>query len=77
MKPEQLPTVGQWFTDNIGLLISMIFGFTAIVYIVWTLLDKEKKTGFWKKFLTSLVIGFFITVLFFVYKVVLIGLERL
>lgn len=77
MKPEQLPTVGQWFLDNIGLLSLMIFGFTALIYFVWTFLDKDKKTGFWTKFLTSLVAGFFITVIYFVYKVVIIGLEKL
>ena len=77
MKPEQLPTVGQWFLDNIGLLFLMIFGFTALIFVVWTFFDKEKKTGFWTKFLTSLVAGFFITVIYFVYKVVMMGLERL
>lgn len=77
MSPEKLPTAGQWFTDNIGLLIFLIFFFTTIIYIVWTFLDKEKKAGFWRKFLISLVAGFFITVIYFVYKMVIIGLERL
>lgn len=55
----------------------MIIFFSALVFVVWTILDKEKKSGFWKKFLTSLTVGFFITTLFFVYKVVIIGLSRL
>ncbi|HIE59142.1 MAG TPA: hypothetical protein EYH43_04525 [Persephonella sp.] len=77
LNPEKLPTVGEWFSDNIGLLIGMIIFFSVLVFGVWTILDKEKKSGFWTKFLTSLTVGFFITTLFFVYKVVIIGLSRL
>lgn len=77
LNPEKLPTVGEWFSNNIGLLIGMIIFFSILVFVVWTILDKEKKSGFWKKFLTSLTVGFFITTLFFVYKVVIIGLSKL
>ncbi len=77
MSPENLPTAGQWFSENIGFLISMIIGFSIIIFIIWTFLDKEKKSGFWRKFLTSLTVGFFITVLYFIYKVVLIALEKM
>ena len=77
LNPERLPTVGEWFSDNILLLIGMIFTFSVLIFGIWTFLDKEKKTGFWTKFLVSLTAGFFITILFFVYKVVMMGLERL
>jgi hypothetical protein len=77
MKPEELPTVGQWFLDNIGFLFIMIVFFAGLIFVIWNFLDKEKKSGFWTKFLTSLVAGFFITIIYFVYKVVMIGLGKL
>ncbi len=77
LAPERLPTVGEWFSDNILLLIGMIITFSVLIFGVWTFLDKEKKTGFWTKFLVSLTAGFFLTILYFVYKFVMIGLERL
>jgi len=77
MSPKNLPTVGEWFTSNILFLLSMIFVWTILIFVVWTFLDKEKKASTKRKFFTSLIIGFFLTVLFFVYKVVMIGLERL
>ncbi len=77
LAPERLPTVGEWFSDNILLLIGMIITFSVLIFSVWTFLDKEKKTGFWTKFLVSLTAGFFLTILYFVYKFVMIGLERL
>jgi len=77
MNPDNLPTAGQWFSENIGFLIGMIVGFTLLIFIVWTFLDKEKKAGFWRKFLTSLTAGFFITVIYFIYKFVVIAFEKM
>ena len=77
LNPEKLPAVGEWFSNNIGFLFGMIIVVAIIIFAVWSFLDKEKKSGFWRKFLTSLTAGFFVAVIYFIFKVVLIALERL
>jgi hypothetical protein len=78
---ERLISAGsEYFPFIIGLLLS-IFIIAGISFVVLSILNKknppeEKRSNFFL-FIVSLMIGFFITSLFFVYKVVLIGLEHL
>ncbi len=78
---ERLISAGtEYFPFIIGLLIS-IFVIAGISFIVLSILNKKKpvedrRSNFFL-FIVSLMIGFFITSLFFVYKVVLMGLEHL
>jgi hypothetical protein len=78
---ERLISAGsEYFPFIIGLLIS-IFVIAGIAFIVLSIFNKKnppeaRRSNFFL-FIVSLMIGFFITSLFFVYKVVLMGLEHL
>ena len=78
---ERLVSAGSEYFPNLLLLFALILGLGIAVFIILEVINakrppEEKKSHFYN-FLFALVTSFFIAVLYFVYRMVLIGLEHL
>lgn len=78
---EKLVQVGTDLTVSVIFFITSIIVIGTITYIVLTILNnkkpEEKRKSNIAIFLISVFVGWAITTLIFVYRVVMIGLERL
>ncbi len=78
---ERLISAGSEYFPFIISLFLAIFIVAGVSFVILNIFNKKKPEGERRSnfflFIISLMIGFFAATLFFVYKVVLIGLEHL
>lgn len=78
---KKLVEVGTTHSTDIMFLLYMILGISIVSFIILYLLNqrkpKEERRSLLALFLIALNIGFFSTAVFFVYKYLMIGLQKL
>ncbi len=81
MVDRMLDEVGNMHSSEIIFLVSVIIGAGVLTFIIMKILnkkkEKEKRMSDFVMFLIALNVSFFLTVVIFVYKVVIIGFKYL
>ncbi|MEJ5173372.1 MAG: hypothetical protein WHT47_06625 [Hydrogenothermaceae bacterium] len=78
---EKVVTAGETLTYYATIFVFSILAIATITFIVLTIYNKkrpdDRKFSPLKIFLISLLVGWMITTIFFVYRIVVIGLSKL
>jgi uncharacterized membrane protein YidH (DUF202 family) len=76
---QMLDEVGNMHSSEILFLVFVIIGAGVLTFVIMKILNRkrEKKMSDFVMFLIALNVSFFLTVVIFVYKVVIIGLKYL